>query len=85
MFTSFKHLPIHRHKSELNPIKGMVVYSLNTYNHFKILRVWLNNRLEPTKIEFQSAKSTDAVIHEIEIDKFWENFTTNENNLRINY
>jgi hypothetical protein len=59
----------------------MVVYSLNTFNHFKILRVWLNNKLEPTKIEFQSAKSTDAVIHEIEIEKFWETFTTRENNL----
>jgi hypothetical protein len=82
MFTSFKHLPIHRHKSELNPIKGISIYSLNTYNHFKILRVWLNNKLEPTKIEFQSAKSSDAVIHEIEIDKFWEIFTTLENNLK---
>jgi len=82
MFTSFNYLPQHRHKSELNPIKGMVVYSLNTYNHFRILRVWLNNRLEPSKIEFQSAKSSDAVIHEIEIDKFWETFTTKENNLK---
>jgi hypothetical protein len=82
MFTSFKYLPIDRHKSELNPIKGMVVYSLNTYNHFRILRVWLNNRLEPSKIEFQSAKSSDAVIHEIDIIKFWETFTTRENNLK---
>ena len=82
MFTSFNYLKEKRHQSELNPIKGMVVYSLNTYNHFRILRVWLNTRLEPTKIEFQSAKSSDAVIHEIEIDKFWETFTTRENNLK---
>jgi hypothetical protein len=72
MFSSHRHLDRH----ELNPIKGSIVTSLKTGNRFRIVNIGFNTKFEVIKYYFQTASSKDGQIHELDLDNFWETFTT---------
>ena len=77
MFTSFKHLPIHRHKSELNPIKGMVVYEMDTGNENEILRHGSKQGIPKYILRCKVTDEAKAIT----ADKFWNLYTTQKSNL----
>ncbi len=72
MFSSHRHLD----RKEGNPIKGSIVTSLNTGNRFRIVDIDYNTKFEVIKYYFQTASSKDGQIHELELNLFWETFTT---------
>ena len=72
MFSSHRHLDRH----ELNPIKGMPITSLKTGNRFRIVEIGFNTKFEVIKYYFQTASSKDGRVHELDLDNFWETFTT---------
>ena len=72
MFSSHRHLD----RKEGNPIKGSIVTSLNTGNRFRIVDIGFNTKFEVTKYYFQTASSTDGKVHELDLNLFWETFTT---------
>jgi len=72
MFSSHRNLDRH----ELNPIKGSIVTSLNTGNRFRIVDIGFNTKFEVIKYYFQTASSKDGEVHELDLNDFWETFTT---------
>jgi hypothetical protein len=72
MFSSHRHLT----RKEGNPIKGSIVTSLNTGNRFRIVDIGFNNKFEVIKYYFQTAASKDGRVHELDLNDFWETFTT---------
>ncbi len=72
MFSSHRHLD----RKEGNPIKGSIVTSLNTGNRFRIVGMDFNTKFEVIKYYFQTASSKDGQIHELDLNDFWETFTT---------
>jgi|688.fasta_scaffold43549_9 hypothetical protein len=72
MFSSHRNLD----RKEINPIKGSVVTSLKTGNRFRIVGMDFNTKFEVIKYYFQTASSKDGQIHELDLDIFWETFTT---------
>jgi hypothetical protein len=72
MFSSHRYLDRH----ELNPIKGSIVTSLNTGNRFRIVDIGFNTKFEVIKYYFQTASSKDGQVHELDLNDFWETFTT---------
>ena len=72
MFSSHRNLT----RKEGNPIKGSIVTSLNTGNRFRIVDIGFNTKFEVTKYYFQTASSKDGQIHELDLNLFWETFTT---------
>ena len=82
MFSSFNFLDPSRHKSELNPIKGMVVYNRINGEHHKVISRGTKNYVPIISVHF--AVSTDTPIRDFEMPEFWEYFTTLKNNLFTN-
>ena len=80
MFTSFNYLPQHRHKSELNPIKGMVVFNMINGERHRIVTCGSKEFVPVYRL--QLAVSTDTPIRKFKAPDFWEYFTTRENNLK---
>jgi hypothetical protein len=72
MFSSHRHLD----RKEGNPIKGSIVTSLNTGNRFRIVGMDFNTKFEVIKYYFQTASSKDGQVHELDLNDFWETFTT---------
>jgi hypothetical protein len=72
MFSSHRNLD----RKEGNPIKGSIVTSMNTGNRFRIVDIGFNTKFEVTKYYFQTASSKDGKVHELELNLFWETFTT---------
>jgi hypothetical protein len=72
MFSSHRNL----NRKEGNPIKGSIVTSLNTGNRFRIVNPKFNSKLEISGYYFQTASSKDGYEHELDLDTFWETFTT---------
>jgi len=72
MFSSHRNLD----RKEGNPFKGSIVTSLNTGNRFRIVDIDYNTKFEVIKYYFQTASSKDGQIHELELNLFWETFTT---------
>ena len=72
MFSSHRKL----NRKEGNPIKGSIVTSLNTGNRFRIVNIGFNTKFEVIKYYFQTASSTDGKVHELDLNLFWETFTT---------
>ena len=72
MFSSHRYLT----RKESNPIKGSIVTSMNTGNRFRIVEIVFNTKFEVIKYYFQTASSKDGQIHELDLNDFWETFTT---------
>ena len=72
MFSSHRHLG----RKEGNPIKGSIVTSMNTGNRFRIVGMDFNTKFEVIKYYFQTASSKDGRVHELDLNLFWETFTT---------
>jgi hypothetical protein len=54
----------------------MPITSLKTGNRFRIVDIGFNTKFEVIKYYFQTASSKDGRVHELDLDNFWETFTT---------
>ena len=80
MFPAKKPLDKDRISWERNPIKGIELWALRTGKRF-IFHGYYENKNGVTSVKVQQGGSEHHPIIEVEINLFWERFTTNHNYL----